>query len=292
MECVASLIGGGEYDRSARQPMDLLQQPRRAEKGVVEVRTGWKARLNRWRKRSPFNPYWLELRWLHRATAGLAPHARGELLDIGCGERPYEALFAPHVTRYVGIEYPPVADNLHPEIWGMIELIRGVVDVWGDGQRMPFKTGAFDTVLALEMLEHVADPDAVVAEIARVLRRGGRLLLTVPLIAPLHQWPFDYYRYTPRGIEAVLARHGFEIAHLEPRGNFASATGATVSHWMLRALGSRRLNHDGSVSLSRWRAPLVLPAIAAVQLFFAACERWSSDKGAALGYAVVAKLRD
>lgn len=271
--------------------MDLLQQPRRAEKGLVPVRARWKSTLNRMRKRSPFNPYWIELRWLRRATEQLSTHARGALLDVGCGERPYEELFAPRITSYVGIEYPPVADNLHPEIWGMLERIRGIVDVWGDGQRLPFKSRAFDTVLALEMLEHVADPDACVAEMARVLRADGRLLLTVPLFAPLHQWPFDFYRYTPRGIEALLGRHGFVIELVEPRGNFASATGATVSHWMLRAFGSRKLNHDGSATLSRWRAPLVLPAIAVVQLFFAACERLSSDKGAALGYAVVARLR-
>jgi SAM-dependent methyltransferase len=264
--------------------MDLLQQPQRATKGLVPQRAGWKKRLNAWRKRSPFNPYWIELRWLRRVTESLASQARGAMLDVGCGERPYEELFAPHVSRYVGLEYPPVADNLHPEIWQKLELIRGVVDVWGDGQRMPFRSGMFDTVLALEMLEHVADPDACLAEIARVLRTDGTLLLTVPLVAPLHQWPFDFYRYTPRGIEAMLLRRGFAIEQITPRGNFASATGATLSHWLLRTLGSRKLNHDGSVELSRWRAPFVLTSIALVQLFFSLCERLSSDQGAALGY--------
>jgi SAM-dependent methyltransferase len=271
--------------------MDLLQQPKRAEKGVVHVRSPWKAKLNRARKHTPLNPYWLELRWLRKVAERLAQHARGDLLDVGCGERPYEELFAPRITRYVGIEYPPVADNLHPEIWDNIELIRGIVDVWGDGQLLPFKPRSFDTVLALEMLEHVANPDACVAEFARVLRPGGRLLLTVPLIAPLHQWPFDFYRYTSRGVEALLARHGFEIEQVEPRGNFATATGATVAHWLLRAFASKRLNHDGSVVISRWRAPLVLPLLALVQIFFAICERWSNDKGSSLGYSAVAKLR-
>jgi SAM-dependent methyltransferase len=269
--------------------MDLLQQPRRAEKGLIPTRAAWMRRLNARRKRSPFNPYWIELRWLWRVTERLAPQASGRLLDLGCGERPYEELFAPHVTGYVGLEYPPVADNLHPEIWGKLELIRGIVDVWGDAQRLPFRDRSFDTVLALEVLEHVADPAACLGEVARVLRPGGRLLLTVPLFAPLHQWPFDYYRYTPRGIEALLQRTGFAIETLEPRGNFASAAGATVAHWMVRALASRRLNHDGSVTMSRWRAPVVLPCIALVQVFFALCERWTDDRGAALGYSVVAR---
>lgn len=270
--------------------MDLLQQPTRANKGLVPVRAPWKNRVNAWRKRSPFNPYWIELRLLRRATERLAPHASGVLLDVGVGEKPYGELFLPRVAQYVGLEYPPVADNLHPEIWGKLELIRGVVDVFGDGQRMPFRSRAFDTALALEVLEHVRDPDACLAEVARVLRPGGTLLLTVPFVAPLHQWPFDYLRFTPRGIEALLERHGFRIERVESRGNFASATGSTLAHWLLRTFGSRGRQHDGSVTLSRWRAPLVLPLIALVQLFFALCERLSSDDASCLGYAVVAKF--
>jgi SAM-dependent methyltransferase len=271
--------------------MDLLQEPRRAERGLVPARARWKSRLNAWRKRSPFNPYWLELRWLRRATESLAPSASGRLLDVGVGERPYGELFARRVTRYVGLEYPPVADNLHPEIWGMLERLHGVVDVFGDGQRMPFRGAAFDTVLALEVLEHVRDPGACLAEVARVLKPGGALLITVPFVAPLHQWPYDYLRFTPRGVEALLERAGFAVERVEPRGNFASATGAMLAHWLLRALGAREQQHDGSVSLSRWRAPLVLPLVGCVQIAFAAFERWSSDGGSCLGYAIVAKRR-
>jgi SAM-dependent methyltransferase len=272
--------------------MDLLQQPKRAEKGLMPTRTPWLRRLNARRKRSLFNPYWIELRLLWSVTERLAPHASGRLLDLGCGERPYEELFAPHITGYVGLEYPPVADNLHPEIWGKIELIRGIVDVWGDARNLPFRDGSFDTALALEVLEHVTDPCACLAEVARVLRPGGALLLTVPLFAPLHQWPFDYYRYTPRGAEAILQRAGFRIESVEPRGNFASATGATLSHWMVRTFAARSLNHDGTVTMSRWRAPLILPFIALVQFFFGLCEKWSDDRGAALGYAIVARRGD
>lgn len=269
--------------------MDLRQQPVRAEKGLVPERAGWKKRANAWRKRSPFNPYWIELRWLRRAMEGLAPHASGRLLDVGCGERPYGELFEPRVSGYVGLEYPPVADNLHPEIWSKLEQLRGVVDVWGDGQRLPFRDGSFDTVLAAEMLEHVPDPGACLAEMARVLRADGRALLTVPLMAPLHQWPFDFYRYTPRGIEALVVRNGFRVESITPRGNFASAAGAMVSHWLLRSIGSSKLQHDGSVAISRWRAPLVLPLIALLQCFFALCERFATDQGACLGYSVVAR---
>ncbi len=271
--------------------MDLRQQPKRADQAVVTARPGLAQRLNALRKRSPLSPYWLERRWLRRAMEGLAQHAAGEMLDVGCGERPYAEFFKPKIRRYWGLEYPPVADNLNPDVWNRPEMLRTVVDVWGDAQRLPFASGRFDTVLAAEMLEHIPDPDSCVREIARVLRPGGRLLLTVPLIAPLHQWPFDFYRYTPRGIEALVQRHGFDVEEITPRGNFASATGATLSHWLVRSLAASKLHHDGSVAVSRWRGPLVLPLVALVQLFFWACESLSKDTGASLGYSVVARRR-
>ena len=92
------------------------------------------------------------------------------------GDRPYAALFAPHVRRYVGLEYPPACDNLNPGISARLQRAQGVVDVWGDGQRLPFANGRFDTVLSLEVLEHLPDPDRCVAELARVLAPGGTLL--------------------------------------------------------------------------------------------------------------------
>jgi SAM-dependent methyltransferase len=264
------------------------QEPQRP-RGLIPTRGPWGRKLNAWRKRSPLNPYWIELSCLLRTAEDLAPHARGRLLDVGVGERPYGALFARHVSRYVGLEYPPVADNLHPEIWDRLEEIRGVVDVFGDGQRLPFRDGSFGTLLSLEVLEHVPDPDRCLAEFARVLEPGGRLLISVPFAAPLHQLPFDFYRFTPRGIETLLQRNGFEVEQIEPRGNFASAAGSTLSHYILRALGSSGRHHDGSVTLSRWRAPFVLPLIALVQLFFAFAARFSRDDTLCLGYGVVAR---
>jgi SAM-dependent methyltransferase len=259
---------------------------------VLPPRRSLKARLSALYRRTALNPYWLDLKNLSHAVESLAPQASGRMLDVGVGERPYATLFAPHVSRYFGLEYPPACDNLNPGITVNVQHLHGAVDVWGDGHKLPFRSGRFDTVLCLEMLEHVPDPDAVMAEIARTLRPGGKLLLTVPFVAPMHALPYDFYRYTRHGIEALVTAAGLELVSCAPRGNYALATGALTAQWMLRSFAARAEHRDGSVSLSRWRAPLVLPLIALVQGIYALAGRFGDDTNAALGWTVVARKPD
>lgn len=86
-----------------------------------------------------------------------------------------------------------------------------------------------------------------------------------------------------------MSRHGLRVERLEGRGNFASTTGATISHFLLRSFGAKSFHHDGSAILSRWRAPFVLPVIALVQIVSAALERATDDDAFPLGWIVVAR---
>jgi len=246
-------------------------------------------RLNGWRKRSPLNPYWID--WLHlrNSVAKLAPRATGLLLDVGVAQRPYAALFEPYVERYIGLDYPPALIAKQPELWNVLDLARGLVDLFADGNQMPFADGTFDTVFCTEVLEHLPDPARCVSEMARVLKPGGQLLLTVPFSQPLHELPWDFYRFTPGALEDLLRRGGLEVEIIEQRGNFAAALGAMSSQFFLRTLGASARQSDGSVILSRWRSVLLLPFLACVQLFFHAASKLSKDPALALGYSAVGR---
>jgi SAM-dependent methyltransferase len=61
------------------------------------------------------------------------------------------------------------------------------------------------------VLEHVFNPDEFLAEINRVLKPGGRLLLTVPFVWDEHEQPYDYARYSSFGLRVLLEKHGLQI---------------------------------------------------------------------------------
>jgi len=257
--------------------------------GVVHGRRPLLARLNAWRKRTPLSPYWLDSRDLRGTIAKLAPSARGRMLDVGCSERPYGALFAPYVTRYVGLDYPPALLDKQPELWEILDRAKRVVDVFGDGRRLPFADASFETVLSTEVLEHVMTPGVLIAEMARVLKPEGRLLVTVPFIQPLHEMPSDYFRYTPFSLRRLVEEAGLEVERIEPRGNYASALGALSAQYLLRSFGAYKRQSDGSVIPSTWKSVFVFPAAAVVQTGFFLLSKLTKDDAVALGYCVVAR---
>jgi len=151
------------------------------------------------------SPYW----WIQRVvtkyidTIGV-PYAFGRLLDIGCGRKPYAEIFAPQISWYIGIDRDSKSE----------------ADVCADVAHLPFPTKTFDTVLSTQVLEHVADPEAVVREAARVLNAKGVLILTVPHICRVHGAPFDYQRYTKFGVIKLLESCNLEPVVIQEMGGF------------------------------------------------------------------------
>jgi SAM-dependent methyltransferase len=144
------------------------------------------------------NPFYFARRELLTAMRDLGPEIRGRVLDVGCGSRPYELLVSS--TEYIGLELDTPENRRNKK-----------ADVFYDGRALPFPDGSFDAVISNEVLEHVFEPDAFVADIARILKPGGRLLLTVPFVWDEHEQPRDYGRYSSFGLAALLGRHGFAI---------------------------------------------------------------------------------
>ncbi|MDX2176162.1 MAG: class I SAM-dependent methyltransferase [Candidatus Sumerlaeia bacterium] len=146
-----------------------------------------------------------------------------EVLDVGCGRQPYRALIEAGGFRYTGADWP---NSIHTgDAAGEV--------VACDLARMPwpFEAGRFDALLCTEVLEHVPAPGSFLAECRRVLRDGGRILLTVPLVWPEHEAPHDYHRFTRHALRRHFADAGFAQVEVEPRGGWHVTIAQLLGLW-------------------------------------------------------------
>lgn len=208
--------------------------------------------------------------------APLLEKTEGTLLDAGCGAQPYRPLLPPGV-RYIGIDQQAAETDFG---YSMPETILYAGDRW------PVEDGIADTVLSTETLEHVRDPRRFLAEAFRCLKGGGRLILTVPFSARWHFIPHDYFRYTPSGLNMLLAESGFTNVEIHARGN-----PLTVASQKCMALALPFLMPQGGGPFRR----LLLTPIGALMLpwflFFAALGNISlafGDGDDCLGYTALA----
>lgn len=154
------------------------------------------------------NPFFLIRRPLFKAIQIMAPALKGKLMDFGCGSKPYENLFS--VTSYTGVDVQQTGHNHR----------HSRVDVFYDGKKLPFENEYFDCVFSSEVFEHLFQPDLLLKEINRVMKSGGKILITVPFCWNEHEMPFDYARYTSEGVNHLLVTNGFEIIEARKTGNF------------------------------------------------------------------------
>lgn len=150
----------------------------------------------------------LSTRWLLRCLVEVRHFAEGRLLDVGCGEKPYRGLF--QSSHHIGMD------------WGKSPHSSDFVDVLGSAPCPPFKDEVFDTVLCTEVLEHLSTPSDATRALARVLKPGGHLILSVPFLHWIHEGPFDYFRYTEFGLRRLLDESGLEVVTMAHRGGAAT----------------------------------------------------------------------
>lgn len=122
------------------------------------------------------------------------------LVDLGCGTMPYRPLFKNLVSRYVGID---ILSNTTAPFY---------FDKYG---KSPLEDKSADIVLSTQVLEHVEKPDSYLLECHRIMKLGGKLILSTHGYWPYHPDPHDYWRWTCEGLQKQVEEAGFRIIQFD-----------------------------------------------------------------------------
>lgn len=194
-----------------------------------------------------------------RVARLVATLAAGTVVDVGCGSSPYRRSLVG--CRYIGLDMDA---RVGPE-------------AIADAHQLPLRDAVADVVLMSELLEHLACPQLALAEAARALRPGGILIVTVPFLYRVHGAPEDYWRWTPKGLERLLAHTpGLRLLSLQPKGGICLTMAAMLMDLAARPLetGARGLVRAASLVAGAALRLFLMPPVAALCLLDLLGQPW------------------
>jgi SAM-dependent methyltransferase len=139
--------------------------------------------------------------------AALPLYARGSIADMGCGHVPFYLVYKDLVQEITCIDWPNTQHtNQH-------------LDLECDlNKPLPLPDNRFDTIILSEVLEHIAEPGQLWAELTRILKPGGKMLVSVPFLYKIHEAPHDYFRYTEFSLKKFASQNKLRVVELQSFG--------------------------------------------------------------------------
>jgi SAM-dependent methyltransferase len=154
--------------------------------------------------------------WLQRELEAFANSLKPDslILDAGAGDQIYRPVFSTH--RYEAADFEKV-DKPYAQSTYVCDLTA-----------IPVADARFDAVVFSQVMEHLPEPAAVLAELHRILKPGGKLFYSAPLYYEEHELPYDFYRYTQFGVKHLFQKAGFSISEFRWLEGYMG----TVTHQM------------------------------------------------------------
>jgi SAM-dependent methyltransferase len=170
------------------------------------------------------SPSYITSNGIYRNVKKYSSKINGDVLDFGCGTKPYLNLFK-HVKTYTGCE---IDSSIHKD--------ESTVDDVYNGTKLPYKDSSFDAVLSFEVFEHVFNLPEILLELNRVMKPNGYLLVTIPFSYGEHEVPYDFARYTSYGITHLLKSSGFDVIELNRTSTYILAIFQIIINYIYHTL--------------------------------------------------------
>ena len=143
-------------------------------------------------------------------------YAKGKLLDIGCGNKPYLELFEKKCDEYLGCDIVQSSENK--------------VDIICEATKIPIAANSFDTIFCTQVIEHVENHDKLLSEMYRLLKPNGYVILSGPMYWHLHEEPHDFFRFTKHGFRFIFERQKFKMVETLANGGKWATLGQMIIH--------------------------------------------------------------
>ena len=155
---------------------------------------------------NPFSDYivWSILNFVKKESKKIS--AGSHILDAGAGELRYKKYFS-------HCDYVSQDLCVGDKVWYFDEI-----DIKSNIYNIPVENQSFDYILCTQVIEHLEFPDLAFKEFNRILKRGGKLLLTAPLGQGEHQIPYDFFRFTRYALNSLGKRNGLNLVYIRPAG--------------------------------------------------------------------------
>lgn len=220
------------------------------------------------------HPYYIEYKFLFKdLKKAISKYAKGDMLDIGCGNKPYAPFFEGLLDSYTGCD--------------IIQSDRELVDILCPATDIPLPDSSKDTVFTTQVIEHVADHMGLLSEAYRILKPGGHLILSGPMAWEHHEEPYDFFRFTKYGFEYILEKTGFTDIEIIPNGGKWALVGQ-LFHNSLRSSCYDKKSFRAKL-LKGFYFLFRIKWI--INLFFVWLDNFDKDYSSTLNFVVVAKKR-
>jgi len=191
----------------------------------------------------------------------------GVVLEIGAGGNYLKEDFKAIYDEWISLDYDLRSDS---------------IDIRGDGQLLPFKNEMFDTIISIDVLEHVPNPEKFVSEMFRVIKPGGTVILSTPFFFYLHEEPYDFFRFSKYGLRTIFERNEFIVVDVIPTAGVISIIGLLISIFITRIF---------KFSTGLLKIFLKINRYVQIKLFLPLDNKLDKNKKFAQGHFIIAKRR-
>jgi SAM-dependent methyltransferase len=201
----------------------------------------------------------------------------GKILDVGCGNKPYENLFK-NKEKYFGIDFKDYSINK--------DLQSGRPDYFFNKDylktfRLPFPDNSFDHSVSFQVLEHHKRPQELIKEMLRITKKNGFILISVPFLGGIHEEPNDYQRFTRFGLIELFEQQNCKILKIIEEGSLISTISMLLNEYLNGFAAKNKLCYMISV--------IIYPPFLALSYLSLLGDRIFKSKNIFFNYLILAK---